>query len=223
MKFNFLKFNVNSLKFFFKNGFYIPVLHVLSSKFLGLFLSSTVCNQLYTVNYFFWFSKHFNFGFPKKFNQLKQLINFTYSGNLAMYLAYAFPSFLPVCHNIHFIITFSYWVGKFCYHCEDTDEIYHPEVSNYFVKLWSYTGHIVPYYLCLYEVKKENVIFNYQTALYTYLWAYAWLILIYIPWRTATGDPVYSILKELPPKKLIEYLITIHIIIGGSNLVGKLI
>jgi hypothetical protein len=30
-------------------------------------------------------------------------------------------------------------------------------------------------------------------------------------------------LKELPPRKLIEYLITIHLIIGSSNVVGKML
>jgi len=206
-----------------KNGFYIPVFHVLSFLSEKYFLLSTLWNQFYTINYFFWFSNHYDFGFPKQYNQLKQLINFTYSGNYAMYLAYFFPTFLPVCHNIQFIITFSYWVGKFFYNCADTDEIYHPEVSNRFVKWWSYAGHIVPYCVCLNEIKKSVVIFDWNSFFYTYLWAYGWLIGIYIPWRSLSGDPVYSILKELPPRKLIEYLITIHIIIGGSNLVGKLL
>ena len=207
--------------YFIKNGFYIPVIHLLSSKFIGNFLSSTICNQLYTINYFFWFNHLFNFGIPKQYNILKQFINFTYSGNLAMYLYCFFPDFLPVCHNIHFIITFSYWVGKFFYNCSDTDDLYHPDVSTLFTKVWSQLGHILPYILCLIEMKKEkDIVFNYSTLCYTCLWTYAWAILIYIPWRITTGDYVYSILQYLNFKKIVEYLITIHIIIVGSNISG---
>jgi hypothetical protein len=211
------------MNYFIKNGFYIPILHVLSSKIIGLFLSSVICNQLYTVNYFYWFCNYFDFGIPKKLNSIKQFINFTYSGNLALYIYYFFPSFLPVCHNIHFIITFSYWVGRFLYKCEDTDQIHHPEVCNNYIKVWSYFTHIFPYLLCLQELKNNDVTFNYITMCYTCLWTYAWAILIYIPWRIATRDPVYTMLQTLTPKILLEYLITIHVIIGGSNCVGYLI
>ena len=204
-----------------KNGFYIPLLHILSFKFIGFFLSSVICNQLYTINYFYWFGDRLNFGIPKKLNVIKQFVNFTYSGNLALYIYYFFPSFLPVCHNIHFIITFSYWVGKIVYNCEDTDELYYPDVSNRFVKLWSYVRHILPYVLCLNEMKNKVVEFNYCTLGSTYLWAYSWLILIYIPWRITTGDYVYTMLENLSPKKLLEYLAAIHVIVGCSNLVGN--
>ena len=214
---------MEKLIFFIKNGFYIPVVHFLSYKFIGFLLSSTICNQLYIINYFFWFSQFFNFNIPKQYNILKQNINFTYSGNFAIYIYYFFPSFLPVCHNIHFTITFSYWVGKFFYNCIDTDELYHPEVCNLFVKVWSQIGHVLPYILCLIEMKNKELSFNYNTLCYTYLWSYTWLLFVYIPWRITTGDYVYSILKNLTFKKLVEYIITIHSIIAMSNIVGYLI
>ena len=210
------------ISYFIKNGFYIPLLHVLTFK-LHLFLSFTICIQLYTINYFFWFSKYFDYGFPKKYNQIKQFINFTYSGNFAMYLYYFFPSFLPICHNIQFIITFGYWVGKTFYHCTDTDNVYRPDVNNNFIKYWSYAGHIVPYTLCWIEMKNNPVSFNWTTLLFTYVWSYAWFVFIYIPWRIITKDPVYSILNDLTIKKVINYLIIIHAVISGSNMIGYLI
>ena len=212
---------MNKIFYFIKNGFYIPVLHILIYKYTNFFLSSIICNQLYTVNYFYWFSNYFDFKIPKKYNKLKQFINFTYSGNFAMYIYYFFPDFLPVCHNIHFIITFSYWIVKFFYRCSDTDDIYHPDVCNLFIKIWSCIGHILPYLLCLNEIQKVNNTFNYFTLTFTCLWVYAWALLIYIPWRIATGDYVYSILEHLNLKKLVEYFITIHLIMIGSNVVGN--
>ena len=209
-----------SFNYFIKNGFYIPIIHTYFAFYNNFFLFNTICNQFYTFNYFFWFSHIFNFGIPKQYNVLKQFINFTYSGNLAIYIYYCFPEFLSVCHNINFIITFSYWIGKIFYSCSDTDEIYNLNVCNSFVKVWSQLSHILPYTLCLIEMKKENIIFNYSTLGYTCLWTYAWVIFIYIPWRITTGDYVYSILEQLNFKKIIEYLITIHVIIVGSNISG---
>ena len=207
-----------------KNGYYIPVLHILGLPFFNCFLWSTICNQLYQVNYFFWYSSHFNFpGIPKKYNTLKQYINFTYSGNFAIYVYYYFPEFLPVCHNVLFIITFSYWVGKIFYKCDDTDDLDVPEIDKRFTKITSGVSHILPYVLCLNEMNQTLINFDGYSLCYTYLWCYTWCVLIYIPWRITTGDYVYTILQHLTFKKIVEYLLTINVIIACSNFVGYLI
>jgi hypothetical protein len=123
-------------------------------------------------------------------------------------------------HAIHLKLN---WVGKFFYNCDDTDDLAVPEINQKFIKLTSKVSHILPYFLCIREIKNNNVEFTFSTLCYTYLWAYSWCTLIYIPWRITTGDYVYTILQHLTFKKIVEYLITINTIIACSNVVGYLI
>ncbi len=211
------------LKIFLQNGFYIHFLHVfLYHVTKDIYISSIIAIKLYSTNYFYWYENYFNY--LPRYNWIKQFIRFTYTGHLASFLPLFYPQFLPVAHNIHFIIMSGYWIGKLAFGLKDADKRLIKGNLEWHTDLCTYIHHSVPYALIhslFIPVDCMNQ-YSYDTIKSTYLWLYTWFIFIYIPWRKYTGDPVYSILdtKQTPAKYIFGFVFSIHVLALFSNFVG---
>ena len=211
------------LNIFLKNGVYIHFLHAFLYHTTGdIYISSIIAIKLYSTNYFYWYGNHFNY-LPRH-NWVKQFIRFTDTGHLASVLPLFYPQFLPVAHNIHFIIMSGYWIGKLAFGVKDADKLVIKDNIEWHTDLCTYIHHSVPYALIHYLFIPVDCInqYSYETIESTYLWLYAWFIFIYIPWRKYTGDPVYSILdtKQTPRKYIFGFVFAIHLLTFFSNYVG---
>ena len=210
-----------------QNGFYIPFLNV----FLYLmtnnaFLSSAVALKLYSTNYYYWFGEHYDY-MPKKLNWIKQFVRFTDSGHIASFIYVLYPDFLPIAYNIHFTITFGYWLGKLSFDSMDKDVIFLPELHSPFQKLWSAMNHSVPLLLLTHKLIIKDVCYHYFTwedLKWSYYWLYVWFFCVYLTWRIATGDCVYRVLAyETPMKKKLVFIFLINGILFLGNTTGYLL
>ena len=225
-----IKFVLNTPKnisIILKNGLYIPIIHVglyLLSK--DIFLSSIIALKLYTQNYYFWFGSSYKYFNNKRYNFIKQYIYFTHTGHFISFVYYFYPKILPIAFNIHFVISFGYWIGKIFFNLNDTDGLVNENLLNWFVDVWSYSIHIFP--LCMFFSKiidnKDKNIFTLNTLMYSYIFLSSWFIFIYIPWYYFTGDCVYSVFSKESSIKNISIFISIIIILFMiSNTLGYLI
>ena len=212
-----------------KNALYFPLIKFLIYNISNdFFLSSIIIQKLYVSNYYYNFSYLYNH-IPKKYIWIKQFIRFTDTGHIVSFLYYFYPNFLPIAHNVHFLITFGYWISKFVFDMIDLDDIPDEGFIKWFGNLWSYANHGLIYILLAYQIIKKdyyqnslysNYFTNYH-LFYTYLWVYTWFIFIYLPWRYYTKDEVYSILSNKESiKNKILIVIMIHIFIYIANIFG---
>jgi len=218
-----------SLSYFIKNGFYIPFLYVFLFEYTqNLFLSSIIIFKFYPANYYFWFYPLYNYNeLPVWVSFFKQFVRFTDSGHLASLLYFYHPTFFSIAYNVHFTITFGYWLGKLMFGLKDTDERTHPEINYSFIEWWSACNHLCPLLLLIRELSiKENLcqteLFTYIDLYYSFLWGYFWITFIYIPWRLVTQDCVYSVLSDKAPV-LVQggFLFMIHVLFYISNMCGS--
>ena len=97
---------------YFENGYYIPFIFVLIYFFQkDLFLATIISLKLFPANYYYHFSYVYNY-LPGNFNMLKQFVRYTDSGHLVSFLYYLFPNLICLAFNIHFVITFGYWISR---------------------------------------------------------------------------------------------------------------
>ena len=187
---------------YIKNGFYVPFLQVVLWYFTqDVVLSHFIAMKIFSINYFFWFEHCYDY-LPHPYNFLKQFIRFTDSGYIAFAIYYFYPDFYPIAHNVHFVITIGYWFAKIGLNMEDSDSIEHPDIIKWFETGWTNVNHILPYLLLVSEIRKIDLCNNYFTwsdLYYSYIWGIIWFCCIYIPWRTITGDCVYSCLLYTSP------------------------
>ena len=210
----------NNLLVLIKNGVHITILHALFILFnFYPFLTTTICLKLYTTNYFYWFGHNYAYFKNKKFNFIKQFVKFTDFGHTASLIYFFYHPFLPIAHNIHFIITLVYWIAIFR-GVQDTSDIDHPHIIQWYINFWSAQSHIVPYLMILKEIKNSEsvVVFDNHSLILSYLWMYFWGIFIYSPWRLLTKDSVYSNLKESVPY---FGIIVTHLFCVLANYVGN--
>ena len=226
--------NLNKIKIFIKNGYYIHFLHMFIYYLTNdIHISSIICIKLYSVNFFYWYGYYYSYLKNKSYNWVKQFIRFTDTGHFASVFAYLYPSFIPLSQNVHFIIMFGYWSGKLLFDIKDADRISNSEVSDiieWHMDICTYIHHTVPYmliYLLMISESKYREInceydYNYVNLTYTYIWLYTWFIFIYIPWRLYTGDPVYSILdfNKTPIHISAYFIFFIHALVFLSNMIG---
>jgi hypothetical protein len=211
---------------FIQNGLYIPFvfgfIYLIKKDF---FLSTIISLKLYTTNYFYCFNDYYNYkNIPKKMNWIKQFVRFTDTGHIVSFLYYFNPSFLRIGYNIHFVITFGYWIGQLCFQLKDCDSIQHPMIIKKVEYFFCICNHSVPLLLFIYEIKYNSsyVIFDIYSLIYSYFWAYIWLLLIYIPWVSITQDYVYSIMfPNIPLKRKLFFVGVIHILFFIANYTGK--
>ena len=208
---------------YFENGYYIPIIFIfiyIYSK--DLFLSSIITLKLFPFNYYYHFCNQYNY-LPGNYNMLKQFVRFTDSGHLVSLLYYFFPNLLCLAFNIHFVITFGYWLGRICFDLQDTDD--RSSILNVkFMNFWIVLNHSFPLFLLiieLYKLEDKENLFTMNDLCYSFLWAYTWFIFIYLPWRLVTNDPVYSILSDDKPWIFrFLFLLFIKSLIVFSNLFG---
>lgn len=215
------------IQLFIMNGMYVPFIHYFLYYFTNdVFLSTVISMKLYPANYFYWFEGSYNY-LPHPYNALKQFVRFTDSGHIASYIYYFNPDFLPIAYNVHFIITFGYWIGKVLFDMKDSDCIENNNIIQWYERVWSCASHSVPYALFINEIVSQNKCYIYFTSsdlLYSYLWLYIWFGFIYLPWRFITNDPVYTILAdETPLKQKIQFIATIHLLFVIANTTGYII
>jgi hypothetical protein len=226
--------NLHKVKLFIKNGYYIHFLHMFMYYLTNdIFVSSSICIKLYSVNFFYWYGYYYSYLQNKRYNWIKQFIRFTDTGHIASVFAFLYPSFIPLSQNIHFIIMFGYWCGKLCFDMKDVDRINNSDVSDiveWHMDVCTYIHHTIPYMLIYSLIIRESKTrelnceyeYNNVNLKYTYIWLYAWFIFIYMPWRLYTGDTVYSILdlKQTPIHISMYFILFIHFLVFLSNSVG---
>lgn len=175
-----------------KNGVYI-MFGCMYYSFYDIKLALYVYLKTFSANYYY----HFNYLYPQpNLYKWKHFIRLTDTGHYANFLFYFYPSTLPICHNIHFIICFGYYITKIFFGLKNKDDKDYPSIINGLQVLHCEINHLVPYLVLLYNNVCNLHDFNNYTLMYSYLWIYCWLILIYVPWRYYTGDSVYSILDN---------------------------
>ena len=180
-----------NLKYFFKNGFDILVMclyHSFEQPVLSLYLFLKAFN----VNYY----RNFCHLYPQpSFYRWKHMIRLTDTGHIANFLFYFYPEMLPLCHNVHFVVSAGFYFTSFFLGMKSTnDTIEHPDICGPLQIIYTHMNHSLSYMILLYSNIQQQHIFNDYTFFQTIFWLYGWLFFIYFPWRYYTGDPVYSIL-----------------------------
>ena len=74
--------------------------------------STIIIQKMYVINYYYHYEHLYHF-VPHPYNWIKQFIRFTDTGHIVSFLYYFNPKMLPLAHNVHFIITFAYWISNF--------------------------------------------------------------------------------------------------------------
>ena len=210
-----------------RDGFYIPVLNVfLYAVLKDFYLTTIIIQKLYVINYYYHYEHLYHF-VPHPYNWVKQFIRFTDTGHLVSFLYYFYPQALPLAHNVHFMITFAYWIAKLFLGMKDADDRNNDPYVVAFEKCWTASNHGLVYLIIVYRMLTDNQCNDYFTITdfyYTVLWFYSWGIFIYIPWRCFTGDPVYSILaNDTPLKTVFMAFVLMNSSAYISNYVGYLL
>ena len=224
-----------------RNGFHIHAIHALIHSFTtDVFLSTTIAVKLYSLNYFYWYGHLYTYLPNPRHNWVKQFIRFTDQGHVASFALLIGPyfmanftqRFLPLAHNIHFIIMIVYWGAKLAFDMKDADRMCGSDIIEWHMDVLTYIHHTIPYMLILYlwndnysydTNTNTNIIYNYNTTLFwTYGWLYGCFFCVYWPWRLYTGDTVYSIMdpKQTPTKVTLIFIGVIHLVFYVSNVVG---
>ena len=216
------------IKKYIKNGLYIPILHgIIYKRTTNMYLASIISLKLYSSNYFFWFG-HTEKIKNKSIVQLKQFVRYTDTGHLASFIYFFKPEFLPIAHNVHFIISTCYWIGR-CIGIKETSGKHHKDIMSEITLLTASLNHGLIYFFLIRDIQLlpsdvQKDLFSTQTLSYTYLWSYVWFFCIYLPWRYITHDEVYSILSHKTHIfTKILFLSVMHIVVYVSNCAGKLL
>lgn len=219
---------------YIKNGFYIHFIHALIQHLSNnIYLSTTIAIKLYSSNYFYWYGDLHNYLPNPRYNWVKQFIRFTDTGHIVSFALIICPTFipnfvpffLPLAHNIHFLIMGGYWVGKLAFDMKDSDRIdtgKSTDIIEWHMDMCTFIHHSVPYILIYSHWQSNTMQFNNTILLYTYIWLYTWFIFIYLPWRIYTGDTVYSILdqKQTSITTIVGFIAFIHFMVFVSNMIG---
>ena len=223
---------------FIKNGIYIHFVHPIIQYLTGnMYLSSAITVKLYSINYFYWYGHVYTYLPNKKYNWIKQFVRFTDTGHIAAFMIIWYPNTTAIAHNIQFIIMVGYWAGKIIFNLKDADRIgndpNNPEtcdIIDLHTDFCTYIHHTIPYIVVVAKINSLVAIqpdfctqsFDNTNLINTYLWLYLWLIIIYVPWRLFTKDPVYSILDQNQTPNIIiaAFIGFIHLLIFASNIVG---
>jgi hypothetical protein len=222
----------NELEYLIKNGIYIPFLHIFLFAYTeDLFLSSIIAFKFYPANYYFWFYPLYNYdGLPLWVSFFKQFVRFTDTGHLASLLYLYNPAFFSITYNVHFAITFGYWLGKLFFGLKDADDRNNKIMLVPFMEWWSACNHLCPLLLMIRElwIKQDTLcqieLFTYVDLYYSFIWGYFWLAFIYLPWRIVTKDCVYSVLSDKEPALYQGlFLFMIHVLFYISNKSGHMI
>ena len=215
-----------------KNGYYIPLLFPLVYYYTNHFLlSTTITLKMFPANYMFWYAHKFDFSFAdRRYNQIRQVVRFTDTGYLASILAIQSPSYIPRAYNVHFAITFGYWIAKGVLGLDDVDRTNGPTYDIAFEKFWGAIIHGAPLAILLQKILTTNYLdqcpyyFSTRDLMVSYVWLWVWGVFVYIPWRIRTGDPVYSFMDwKTPVVVKIGGIVLVHVLLAISNITGRYI
>tara|TARA_S200000501_G_scaffold108626_1_gene101975 strand:- start:97 stop:771 length:675 start_codon:yes stop_codon:yes gene_type:complete len=205
------------LSIFYKNGIHInyicTIIMFLDFK-LGMYLYLKVFSRNYYVNFNYLYNN------PQLYTW-KHLVRLTDTGHIANFLFYLFPSTLPVCHNIQFIISFGYYITTVFFNMKDIDNKKDRDIIPEVHTIHSHLNHSIGYLILFYYNTQNYYEFNDNTLYLSYLWVYTWLFLIYFPWRYITNDCVYSILdNNTSIIKKVTIFVVFHILLYVANNIG---
>ena len=216
-----------------KNGYYIPFLFPLVYYYTqNVLLSTNLTLKLFPANYFFWYFHKFDYGFAdRRYNQIKQFVRFTDTGYLVSILAVASHAYIPNAFNIHFAITFGYWIAKLALGLDDVDRTNGSEYSINYEKFWGALIHGLPLTILLQKILTDRpypeecpYYFSPRDLKVSCAWLWVWFFGVYIPWRIRTGDPVYSFMHNTVP---FAYKFAVFVLMHGlltvSNITGRYI
>jgi|TARA_Y100000389_G_scaffold61194_1_gene57270 hypothetical protein len=210
---------------YIKNGLHIYALFGAMMLYTNnLFLTTIFSLKAFSANYWYHFYDLYDYNIPVKYNQIKQIVRFTDTGHIASFLYYFYPKFFPIAFNVHFAITFSYWITVKCFDMKDTDIDNDDRIIMSIQNATITLVHGVPLLLLVFEYilyKPCQDCFSQNDLYYSYAWLYGWFCLIYLPWRYITGDPVYSILSRDTPLKIVASAVTLmHVLFFTGNCIG---
>ena len=182
---------------------------------------------------FYYYLKMFAWSYYHNFNYLydnpslykwKHLVRLTDTGHIANCLFYIYPQYLPICHNVQFVICAGYYIPKLFLGTKDKDDKEDPELFSLLQDIHSNLIHTVPYGILCYYNCKQDYEFTDTTLFYSYLWIYSWLLCVYLPWRFYTNDYVYPILEQNVPFTVkSSIIILLHIFVYTANQFGGFI
>jgi hypothetical protein len=217
----------NYIRIFFKNGIYIPFLHIfIYSLTKNLYLSTIISLKLFPTKFFFWFEEKNVYANNNyiKYRQLRQFVRFTDTGHTASLIYYFYPKFLPIAFNIHLMITIGYWYGKLILKVNDIDKIRDNEYIVFYNNIWADLNHGLILIFLTKDIYNLDYCFSSYDLYYTFTWLYFWAFFIYIPWRLITNDPVYIVFNnEQPLTTKIKYFFIANFIALISNYIGSLL
>ena len=148
--------------------------------------------KLFGANYYYTFRNLYN----NEYIKYKHFARLTDTGHYAMLLGYFNKDFLPICHNINFIITFFFWTATIIFGMTGVDEIKNKEINLTLQNIYTFIHHGLYYSYSLYFLKNNETTFDIISLKYTYYWILIWFIFIYIPWVLLTNDFIYSVMKD---------------------------
>ena len=214
------------LQNFIKSGVYLPIISFFMYLiFDDIYLPVFFFLKAYTINYYY-HNSHF-FPIPNVY-KWKHLSRLTDSGHLVSFLFYFNKNNVPLAHNIHFIINTGYYTAKILFNMVDAETCIKNSnnINTLTHKLHEITNHSLSYILIVYYMinNQKKYEFNDKSLFYTFIWLYAWLLFIYVPWVFITKDYLYSVLSPSKPLYLrLGMILFFNVLALMSNQVGKLI
>jgi len=226
--------DIRSIIEIFQNGYYLAMIYpIVLEQTNSHILAWTFTYKALSINYYAHFG-HIHENRKGILQFLKPFVRFTDTQFILAILYHIYPTyFFHITHNVLFSITLGYWGNRTIFNMKDTDSILakngiHPDslkINHTFFDLLSHLNHIIPYYLTIVNMSSHNYEqFNNTHILTTFFVIYTWFILIWIPWFSTTGDPVYSVIDFRNSLSTPIYtFIFMHIVIYSSNLFGSFI
>ena len=185
---------LKKIKYCIENGYHIIFFTLYFFLNQEYYLGNIFYSKMFAVNYYNHFNKYYKY--PNLY-RWKHMIRLTDTGHIAALLVYYDKSWLPITYNITFLIAFLYWGAIFLLGMKDEDDIKRPDINLALQNIHSSIGHGSYWLWSVYFIltSKENLVFDNNNLINTYLWVFTWLFFIYIPWVFFTGDYVYSVMK----------------------------
>ena len=204
---------------FLKNGGYLYFFTLPFFYYQQYLLGFIFLLKTFPANYYYTFKNHYKH--PNLY-QFKHFIRFTDTGHYAALLLYYNNNYIPISHNITFVITIMFWIAKYFFNMKD-DTINHSDIIEILHIIHCTLNHSVYYLFSLYYcLNDKNVTFDNNSLFYSYIWVLSWFFFIYIPWFYLTNDYVYSVLQPNNKYRIYILLFALYMVYL-SNEFGKLI
>lgn len=207
-----------------KNGFiilnsYYPLYLIFNDHLT----TTTIILKLLHINYYYYFG-HLSPKLNHTTKLIRPWVRLTDTGFYGLIVYYFYNEFFPICFNIHFVISFAYWIIMIIFGFQDSDNIHSHELSTYIAQFISSITHGLPLILLSNDICSNYGYFNDETLSYTNYWISGWFIFIYIPWRLFTHDEIYSVLNiNIPVIYKLFTIFFVFVLSFLSNEIGKMI